>query len=131
MKEGKKRPALARLPEIDEAAFALALGAYRAAVEHRINVAKKWEPRAEEIRKADEFSRVRVSFENETYVAERLVERASHLFRCAACRRRPMQEDRFDAEMFAERVKRGPLRRLVEQVRVAAGWVEKTAQGVF
>jgi len=54
-----------------------AMEAYRLAVQYSRRVELKWETRGAELRKADEFSRVRCAWENSSFLAERVVARAT------------------------------------------------------
>jgi hypothetical protein len=57
--------------------LALAVEAYRLAVQYDRRNELKWETRGAELRKADEFSRVRCAWENSSFLGERIVARAS------------------------------------------------------
>jgi len=73
-----------RLPPIDDETFTTATAAYRAAAEHYQRVQLKWRPREKELRAADEFSRLRCAWENETHVAEKMLEWAGDVLKAAA-----------------------------------------------
>lgn len=62
------------LPPTDPEVLAAAQDAYRSSVLHLLRVEKRWEPRMEEVRASDPFSRLNRSFENETYIARKMIE---------------------------------------------------------
>ena len=117
-----------KLPPLDETAFALALEAYRTAVQYERRVGLKWEPQMNEVRKANEFSGLHRRYENETYVAEKLREFARDTFYAAAIRGRPFpeyvyaggQKDFFNKYVGAE------AKKVVAKIRAAYKTVEKT-----
>lgn len=81
-----------KLPPLDLEKFAVALEAYRAAVEYERRIDRKWEPQQKAIRKADEFSDLNRDYENDTYVAEKLRTFARDLLVFSATRSRPYPE---------------------------------------
>lgn len=88
-----------KLPPVDEKAFALALDAYRAAVQYARQIDLKWEPRMEEVRKSDEFSRLHCRWETENYIAEQLARFAGELLRFSATRSRPFPEEVYGSNL--------------------------------
>ncbi len=72
------------LPDLNSELLRMATLAYRSAVEHRVRLIKKWEPRDAELRKLDEFHRTRVAWENASYFADNVQELAGSVLMAAA-----------------------------------------------
>lgn len=85
-----------RLPDVDPSVFAHALEAYRAAVQHSRRVELKWQARSADLKGADEFSRISISHDNETYRAEQMCSWGRDLLTAAARRGTAHPEQVYD-----------------------------------
>lgn len=94
------KPYIVRKP--DPELLALAIEAYRLAVQYRRRNILKWEPRDAELRAADEFSRVNCAWENSDYLGEQLVNLTKHslLAIISADRELPKTLFKTDADAF-------------------------------
>lgn len=108
------KPKAYTVRKADPELLALAVEAYRLAVQYRRRNILKWDPRDEELRKADEFSRVRCAWENSDYMGERLEDITKHclLAIISANRELPKLLLKFDADLFKKSKNRDFVRAL-------------------
>jgi len=115
-----------KLPPVDDRAFALALDAYRAAVEHSRRVQLKWEPQHRALSKADEFSGIRCRHETEVYRSDKLCEWAGDMLRACARRARTFPERVYSGPGLFDRRSNAEVRAVIGKCRAAYEAIEAT-----
>ena len=88
-----------RLSPVDSRLASAAIAAYRLAVEYDVRVRERWASRGAELKRLDGWHRTRVAWENASFRAQRLKERAGDVL-CWAVSHRTLvySRDPFDVD---------------------------------